>query len=374
MKLLFVHDHIFRKVGESLYSTGGLNDEVLDRYTGFVDRMVVIARVRNVSSADGKWSKITNPKVEIKGTSSLKYNEMGDEIKKCDKLIVRLPSFLGLKALKENEKYKKPYLIEMVGCPWDSLWNHGVKGKIIAPYAYIKNRIEVKKAPYVLYVTNEFLQSRYPTKGRQIGCSDVVLQTTDEKILEKRKKKILSTSKRKIVIGTTAAIDVRYKGQQYIIEALGELKKRGISTFEYQLAGNGDASYLRNLAKKFDVEKQVVFLGGIPHENIFQWLDSIDLYVQPSRQEGLPRALVEAMSRGLPSFGAKTGGIPELLSHEFIFSNSHRNINEIEKILCSFDNKKMLEQAECNFKKSKEYQKEKLEYRRKQFYSKFFMS
>ena len=45
-------------------------------------------------------------------------------------------------------------------------------------------------------------------------------------------------------------------------------------------------------------------------------LDTCDIYVQPSLQEGLPRALIEAMSRGCPCIGARTAGIPELLPEE----------------------------------------------------------
>jgi glycosyltransferase involved in cell wall biosynthesis len=44
------------------------------------------------------------------------------------------------------------------------------------------------------------------------------------------------------------------------------------------------------------------------------WLDRIDIYLQPSRQEGLPRALIEAMARACPALGSTAGGIPELLA------------------------------------------------------------
>ena len=44
-------------------------------------------------------------------------------------------------------------------------------------------------------------------------------------------------------------------------------------------------------------------MGGVPHNKIFQLLDDIDLYIQPSLQEGLPRSVVEAMSRACPIIG-----------------------------------------------------------------------
>jgi len=63
----------------------------------------------------------------------------------------------------------------------------------------------------------------------------------------------------------------------------------------------------------------VRFLGRLGRDDLFSWLDTIDVYAQPSRTEGLPRALVEALSRGVPSIGADTGGIPELLPARNLF-------------------------------------------------------
>jgi glycosyltransferase involved in cell wall biosynthesis len=47
-------------------------------------------------------------------------------------------------------------------------------------------------------------------------------------------------------------------------------------------------------------------------------MDELDLYVIPSLGEGLPRALVEAMSRGLPAIGSRRGGIPELVDGRWL--------------------------------------------------------
>ncbi len=39
------------------------------------------------------------------------------------------------------------------------------------------------------------------------------------------------------------------------------------------------------------LENQIKLLGPLSHDEIFEWLDSIDIYIQPSLLEGLPRAL-----------------------------------------------------------------------------------
>lgn len=373
MRLLFVHDHKFKRVNKKLYSPGWFNDEILNRYTRYCDEVVVVARVIDETKADERWSLITNQKVTILGTDNFNYSDLEKEIGKCDKLIVRLPSFMGLKALKINNRIGKPYLIEMVGCAWDSVWNHSIKGKIIAPYIFLKNKREVYKAPYVLYVTDEFLQKRYPTKGKQVGCSDVCLVELKDDVLEKRIRRI-ELNNDKIIIGTIAGLEVKYKGQQYIIEALGEMKKQGITNYEYHLVGNGKNDYLKSVAQKNNVESQVIFVGGLPHEKIFEWLDNIDIYAQPSKQEGLPRAVVEAMSRALPILGAKTGGIPELIQGEYIFAHSKCNSKSIINILKKFNKISMMNVARYNFEKAKKYHANKLEDIRNGFYKDFFDS
>ena len=95
MNILFVHDHKFRKVGDELYSIGGLNDDVLGRYAKFATCITIIARVIEEKKAEGRWSKITNKKVIILGSSKLYYSHLEKEIVQCDKMIVRLPSILG---------------------------------------------------------------------------------------------------------------------------------------------------------------------------------------------------------------------------------------------------------------------------------------
>ena len=77
-----------------------------------------------------------------------------------------------------------------MSCPWDVFWNHSLKGKLLAPFMYYTTKRCVKDSNYVVYVTNEFLQKRYPTMGKNIGCSDVELPPLDDSILDNRLNKI----------------------------------------------------------------------------------------------------------------------------------------------------------------------------------------
>ncbi|QWI13766.1 glycosyltransferase family 4 protein [Bacillus mycoides] len=382
MKLLFAHDHIFYKYKDSFYSTGGLSKEVLERYTEIFEEVTIISRHKEIDVLDAKLTLASTERVkfiEISNFKSIKNNLkffaakkiIEREIESCDALIARLPSSIGSLAVSLSKKSKKPYLIELVACPWDAYWNHSLKGKIIAPYTFMATRNHVKSASNVIYVTNEFLQRRYPTRGTQIGCSDVALPQLNNETLERRLEKTNHIIKgNPLILGTTAAVDVKYKGQQYVIEAISLLNKRGYN-FEYHIVGGGDNSFLKSVAKKHGVLDKVKFLGSMSHEKVFEYLDNIDIYIQPSKQEGLPRALVEAMSRGCPSIGSTTGGIPELLNEKFIFSKG--SVKDICEKLEKMDKESMCKEARRSFEKAKEYDYYKLDSKRKAFYQKFIL-
>lgn len=386
MKGLFCYDGPLKKDTSGNYYGIALNNDIFSRYFKIASNLTLAVNTKVFKEKEDldKYSKIDLDRLivtSLPSLSSLKGMILNkskvdrlliNEFKKADFVIVRLPSFIGISAVKLAKKYKKPLLIELVGCPLDAFWNHSLKGKFIAPLMYHQTKKIIREATHVVYVTNKFLQKRYPTNGKNTNCSNVALTEFDDNVLMKRLSKIENMQKnRKVVIGTTAAVDVRYKGQQYIIQALGELKKQGITNYEYQLVGGGDQAHLKTIAEKYNVTEQVKFLGAMPHNKVFEWLETIDIYTQPSRQEGLPRALIEAMSRAVPAFGARTAGIPELLENQFIFSNTRKNIDEIIEILKSFDKKTLIEQSERNYQESKKYDKAIIENRRINFFKDF---
>ena len=78
----------------------------------------------------------------------------------------------------------------------------------------------VKKADYVIYVTDVFLQRRYLTNGKYTSISNVFITHPEDEVIAQRRKKIESLKSSSFVIGTAAAVDVQYKDQEYVIRAL----------------------------------------------------------------------------------------------------------------------------------------------------------
>lgn len=374
MKIIFAHDHKLRFDNNTYFTLGGLSDIVTKRYTDIFGKLNIICRAIPIQSYDKKFFEIKNPNVSINAihSSSLFFSENDKQkikslVNDSDGVIVRLPSFIGELVYKYAKELKKPVLSEIVTCPWDSLWNHSLKGKIIAPYMWYRTKKSALNSDYVIYVTQHFLQNRYPTKGINTGCSDVELKTHDSSVVNKRLQKI-EQSTQPLILGTLAALDTKFKGQQYVIQAIAQLHKRGIN-FKYRLAGGGSSKYLSSIAKKYKVEHLVEFCGVIPHDKVFEWIDSIDLYIQPSLQEGLPRALVEAMSRACPAIGTNAGGIPELLPQRCILKK--KSIKDIIRKLSNIDKNQLKCSAKENYEMSLNYQKDILDIKREEFYIRF---
>lgn len=290
-------------------------------------------------------------------------------VKECDILIARMPSVIASIAQKAAIKYNKPYIVEVVGCAWDTSWNYNILTKLYAPWAMMRLRSNVVKARYVIYVSEHFLQHRYPNHHTTCAISNVILPKTSDDVMDSRLKR-LSVGHKKIVITTLAAVDVAYKGQHFVIEALSKLTKKGYD-FEYHIAGRGDNSRLNNLVHQFKVSDKVIFDGMLNSNEVYDLLDKTDIYVQPSVTEGLPRAVIEAMSRGCVVMGTKVGGIPELVGEDFIFKKG--DVKEImNRLMKLADNNELLvKNSVYNFNKAKEFDKVILENRRKEFYDKF---
>ena len=387
MKAIFCYDGPLYKDEKGNYFDSILNDKMFERYFTICSTLTLAIRTKNIdgTNASKKMEQLTNPNIRVVSVPNLSsmssffserkkaINILTSEIKKADVAFIRLPSVIGNLSVDICKSLNKKYLIEVVGCPWDSYWNYSFKGKLLAPFAKYMMKKRIEQSKYTLYVTNEFLQRRYPTKGKTIACSNVELDNSSKEILNARLNSIYS-NKAKVIIGTAAGLDVKYKGQQFVIKALSVLKnKYGIEHVEYQLIGNGSGQRLIELAKKEGVINQLVIIGQIPHFKVFKWFDSIDIYAQPSKQEGLPRSVIEAMSRGVPCIGSKTAGIPELIEQDFIFSNGTTEIDEIVNVILKLIKNKdlMAKTAKRNFEEAAKYERFKLVERRSAFFKSF---
>ena len=162
---------------------------------------------------------------------------------------------------------------------------------------------------------------------------------------------------------------VNVADREYFIQAMKILQDEFDINIKYELVGGGSNLFLRSQAEKYNLSDKIIFKGELTHDEIFKWLDEIDIYIQPSMQEGLSRALIEAMSRACPAIASSTGGNPELLESAAIFERG--NIKSLVNVVKNFINSDLIKHAEYNFKRAKNFEASKLDSKRREFYMKY---
>jgi glycosyltransferase involved in cell wall biosynthesis len=99
---------------------------------------------------------------------------------------------------------------------------------------------------------------------------------------------------------------------------LKSLPKTRVDSLSIVLAGDGDQnyiSYLKDLASKLGIADKICFAGKVPHSLLPYLYAAASLFVLPSIFEGLPTAILEAMSCGVPSVASRIGGISEVIDN-----------------------------------------------------------
>lgn len=335
--MLFVHDHIFIVNSGHYYSTGTLDSSFWNTYKSlFKDNHIdVIAR--------GKDSKSFNPVKEVQGINfflekKIPFNLKGIflKVKNCDYLVIRLHSFLGLIAYIAGRKYKKKILVELVNDPETSLWYHGgIIYKIIMPFFVAVLKIVVKNTPYVHYVSQEYLQKKYPTNGSPLACADILLDPVEENVLKQRLSNTKSMLTDSVILGLIGGYNLRYRGHVTLYKAAKILKKRG-HNITLRFLGGGNPERLKRIAEKMGIKDNVVFDGYYSNrEDINKWLDQTSILVMPTKAETLGRSVIEAMSRGCPVIGSSDTALREIVPNDcLVYSSDYKMIVAIiEKML-----------------------------------------
>ena len=383
-ELVFAHDYAFLHDGDgAVYSDRG--DWTWHRYLEFAERVTVVSRAKDLpkdAPADA-LTLVSEPGVRYVPIPSLsgplqRYTNRREATRRlrsalagADALIARLPSEVGSLAIRVARRTKTPWAVEVVTCTWDALWNYGTwQGKVYAPISWWSTRRLVRPAPFAMYETQAFLQGRYPARGAMIGCPIVELPEVDRSVLEQRLRTI-DGWKPRLRIGLIGALSVGFKGIDTAIEALRRERER-LPEFELHILGAGDPGRWRELAEAAGLGGRVQFDGVLPAgEAVNDWLDSIDLYIQPSFQEGLPRGTLEAMSRGCPAITSTAGGLPELLEPGELHAPGDAERLGALIVHAASDRDWQSAQARRNFEVARRYTKPELDRVRAGFWREF---
>lgn len=388
MNLLFIEggSKVMHDTEGNIYLSSNLTRSVLERYNRYCDKLTLLlrrnAQVFSQSEASSTANIFDQTLARIaevpdiyrprKNMFSFKIRReikriMTAELIKADRVVIRsVGNYYVDTAINICRKLGKIYMIECVELTFEMQWYNSLLGKISAPLAEMLAKKYIARAPYVVYVARKTMMKRYPTSGKTLDCSNVELPVLDDSVLDARLGREIPEGK--IIFGTAGFINTEVKGQRYVIHAISELQKRGITGIEYHLAGGGSPDKLLHLAETLGVKLKIH--GSLPYSQIFDWYDTLDVYIQPSLTEGLCRSVIEAMSRALPVACSDVGGSPELASSDMLFKAG--NVEQIADVMRKMlDTETRRRESIRSFTKAHDYEKEKLYARRDEFFREF---
>lgn len=382
--LLANDDYVYRHNGE-LYIRSQADYDFYQRYLRVFEKVRLVARC--IDEVDENPKRIPfskEPRLECVPVPifhgpkeyAKTYFKVGklltDVVKGCDAGIFRLPSTVAMRVAKMFMKTGLPYATEIVFYAMDGADSaNGFVEKLLWKKIHKDMQYICAGANGVSCVTAQFLQQFYCSKRKDAFTASYSSLSIDKSFFTAPRK---YPAKDVLTIAHTAN-NVNFngrKGHKELIEALKLLKEKGIIV-NLKCAGedwdNGMA-LLTNYAKELGVEKQVEFLGFLNRQQLSEMLDNSDIFVLPTRAEGLPRVIIEAMAKGLPCVSTRVSG-----NHELLAANYLVDYDDVEtladRIGSLVRNREEYETAsETNYENSLQYEGSLLQARRDDFYTK----
>ena len=142
---------------------------------------------------------------------------------------------------------------------------------------------------------------------------DTLLFTKEFSVQEVQQKKVELNKKDTDVFLVTTSRLVHKNAVDDVLRALVQLPEN-ISFLVYGIGP--EEQKLRSLSKALKVEERVRFMGEISHAELPLLLKACDIFIRPSRSEGMGNSFIEAMAVGLPAIATQEGGIADFLFDE----------------------------------------------------------
>ena len=353
------------------------------RYLEVFDSVCVVARVQNVEVAQSDWLRADGERVVFSSLPYyigprqylLNFRQMRQSIRgifqEGNAVIFRVPSPIAATAASILKQRDWPYGVEVVGDPYDVFAPGAVRHPLRPFFRWWFPR-QLRRlcagASTAAYVTQQTLQNRYPPQSQSVYStyySDVELSAKAFVNASRQ----LDNQLKSFTLATIGSLEQLYKGTDVLISALKECVNSGLDV-KLIIIGDGKHRHeLEVMSASLGMEKSIQFLGQIPSgDDVRTLLDASDVFMLPSRTEGLPRAMIEAMARGLPCIGSTVGGIPELLPAEDMVppNDAHALAEKIREVVTNPE--RMAAMSARNLDKAREYADNVLYERRTAFY------
>jgi len=380
--VVFLDQRYHRTPDRQVWTDGPFPYTFFERYLQVFDRVRVVARVRDALSPSEYWNAAGGPGVDFAPVPY--YIGMTQYLAQCravrraaisaigptDTVLLRVPGQVATSVEGWLRRRNRPYGVEVVGDPYDA-YAPGTTTHALRPLFrhWFRHRMrkQVAGAAAAAYVTRDVLQQRFPAPADAPITHYSSVELSADAFVESARTFDPRTGPLRII--TVGSLENLYKGPDTLIDALAQSVANGLDA-ELRFVGGGKrVASLKQHAHRAGLDNRVHFLGQLPAGvRIREELDRADLFVLPSRAEGLPRALIEAMARALPAIGSDIGGIPELLHPDQLVPAG--DVAALAGKLMELANQpdRLAAMSAQNLRKARDYSEDILCERRDQFY------
>lgn len=135
---------------------------------------------------------------------------------------------------------------------------------------------------------------------------------------------------------------VELKGVDLLIKSFGMFCKIYNDSLLLFVGDGLEKDKLKKLALEFGISESVIFTGYV--NNVYNYIDIMDAFILPSKREGMPVAVMEAMALGKIVIVTKTDGIPEIVKdgHTGIILNDRTEECLLNAMIYAYNNKEKM--------------------------------
>ena len=383
MNVAVAIDHRFDRTPDgAMWTMTSFTYAFWQRYLTVFDHVRVVARVRDVPSVAPNRTRCDGEGVSFAAMpyyhGPLQYLQRAWQVQRAvrnaiganDAVILRVQGQISSCLRPFLRRTGRPYGVEVVGDPYDA-FAPGYVSHPLRPFLQWwfprRMREQCAGACAAAYVTEHAIQRRYPPAPGAFSTHYSSIVLPDDALAPAARPPQIE--RRPFTLITVGTMDNLSKGQDTLIEAVAICVQEGL---DLQLVLVGGGKYRQQLeaqASALGLEGRVRFLGWLPAgEAVRAQLDQADLFVLPSRQEGVSRATIEAMARALPCIATTVGGTPELLPPEDLVpcGDVTALADKIREVVT--DQERLARLSARNLEKAKEYREEVLRERWTAFY------